>query len=310
VFIDSPEVYDDPENEKRWKPDNFDSESQGKVTVHTALVRSMNRVAIKVMKACGDNEGKAINEVIDWARKLGLNTPFKQELGLALGSSCVKPWELVNAYSVFNRGGRKPKLGFVRKVTDRFGRVLLNNTSYLDPYQSWDEKLDRAYDRVVSPLPRVVDPDSAFIMTHLMHGVTERGTAYLVHQLAKPAAGKTGTTNDSTDAWFIGFTRDLITGVWLGHDAPSDPLGPYETGARTAVPLWLKYMQKVLADRPQGEFDVPPGITFARIETTTGLLARPDTPNSVLEAFKRGDEPKEFVQAKDLAKPGEMLKVD
>jgi penicillin-binding protein 1A len=310
VFMDSAEVYDDPENETRWKPDNFDAESKGKVTVHTALVNSMNRVAIKVMRVCGDGESDAIARVIDWAKRLGITTGLKQELGLALGSSCVKPWDLIRAYAVFNRGGREAQFSFIRKVTDRFGRVLLNRTSWLDPFQSWDEKFDRAYDRLRRPPRRLIDADSAYVMTHLMYGVTQRGTAYLVRGLGKPAAGKTGTTNDSTDAWFIGFTRDVITGVWLGYDSPATPLGPFETGARTAVPLWLKYTQRILAQRPQKDFDVPPGITFARIDAATGLLARPDMPNSVLEAFKRGDEPKEFTPAKDLARPGAFFKVD
>jgi penicillin-binding protein 1A len=310
VFIDSPEVYDDPENEKRWKPDNFDSDSKGMVTVHMALVQSMNRVAIKVLKACGDDEGKAIHAVIDWAKKLGFSTPFKEELGLALGSSCVKPWDLANAYAIFNQGGRKPKLNFIRKVTDRFGRVLINNTAPQDPFQTWDEKFDRAYDRVSTQLPRILSPQANFIITHLLQAVATTGTAYLVHQLGKPAAGKTGTTNDSTDAWFVGFTHDVVTGFWIGHDSPTDPLGPYETGATCAVPIWLKYMQRTLADRPQAEFDVPPGITFARIDTKTGLLARPDTLNSVLEAFKEGQEPKEYVPAKDVAPSGQFFKVD
>ncbi len=304
IIIDSAIVYDDPENQNRWKPENYERDFQGKVTVYTALVKSMNVPSIKVLDAVG------IKEDIAWAHKLGITTSLREELGLALGSSCVKPWDLLNVYSVFNMGGRKPKLFMIKKVTDRFGRVLINHTSYKDPWQSWDEKFDRAYDRLQNPMPRLLSSQSNYILTDLLHGVATRGTGARARQLGKPVAGKTGTTNDSADAWFMGFTHDVVTGVWVGHDEPKDPLGRGENGSRAALPIWLKYMQEILAERPQDDFDVPAGITFARIDPKTGLLARPDTPNSVREAFKQGEQPKEFVQAKDVVKPGQFFKVD
>jgi penicillin-binding protein 1A len=222
----------------------------------------------------------------------------------------VKPWDLVNVYSVFNLGGRKPKLHMIRKITDRFGRVLLNRTSYHDPWQPWDEKFDRAYDRLVTPMPRLISRESNYILTHLLNGVATRGTGARAKRLGKPVAGKTGTTNDSADAWFMGFTHDVVTGVWVGHDEPKDPLGRGENGSRAALPIWLSFMQEVLADRPQDNFEVPPGITFARIDPLSGKLARPDTPNSVLEAFRRGEEPKEYVPARDMVNSDQFFKVD
>ncbi len=304
VIIDSPVVHDDPEHEQRWKPENYEKEFQGKVTVHTALTRSMNIPSIKVMEDVG------VRNAIEWAKKLGITTPLRYEMGLALGSSCVKPWELIQVYSVFNLGGQKQPLHTIKKVTDRFGRVLLNNTSYADPWQSWDEKFDRAYDQLTKPMPRVVSKESNFMITNLLKGVATYGTGASAQALGKPVAGKTGTTNDSADAWFMGFTHDIVTGVWVGHDEPSNPLGRGENGSRAALPIWLRFMQKALDKRPQGDFDVPEGITFARIDPVTGLLARPDTPNSVLEAFRQDEEPKEYVPASDMAKPDQFFKVD
>jgi penicillin-binding protein 1A len=304
VIIDSAVVYDDPEAEMRWKPENYEHDFKGKVTVHTALTMSMNVPSIKVLEDVGIPENMA------WARKLGITTPMREELGLALGASCVKPWDMAQVYSVFNMGGRKPRLHMVRKVTDRFGRVLINNTSYHDPWQAWDEKFDRAYDRLVTPMPRIVSRDSNFILTNLLKSVATRGTGARAKRLGKPVAGKTGTTNESADAWFMGFTHDVVTGVWVGHDEPKDPLGRGENGSRAALPIWLSFMQKVLAERPQDDFDVPPGITFARIDPISGLLARPDTPNSVVEAFKRGEQPKDYVKARDMVDPGQFFKVD
>ena len=304
VLIDSAIVYDDPENQNRWKPENYDSNFKGKVTVHTALINSMNVPSIKVLDAVG------IKEAIEWAHVLGITTPLREELGLALGSSCVKPWDLVKVYSVFNMGGRKTDLGFVRKITDRFGRVLINRTSHMDPWQPWSDKYDRAYDRLVSPRERLLTAQSNYILVNLLKGVASRGTAARARQLGKPAAGKTGTTNDSADAWFMGFTHDVVTGVWVGNDEPKDPLGRGENGSRAALPIWISFMQDALGERPQGDFDVPPGIVFVRIDPFSGMRARPGTPNSVMEAFRYEERPREFAPAADMAQPGQLFKVD
>jgi penicillin-binding protein 1A len=304
VLIDSAIVYDDPENQNRWKPENFDADFKGKVTVHMALVNSMNVPAIKVLDDVG------IPETIAWAHKLGITTPLKEELGLALGSSCLKPWDLTQVYAVFSQGGRRAPANFMRKVTDRWGRVLINHTSPLDPWQSWDEKLDRGYDHVARPPEQLIEPRANYILLHLLVGVATRGTAANAHLLGKDVAGKTGTTNDSADAWFVGFTHDLVTTVWVGNDEPKDPLGRGETGSRAAVPMWVNYMRRALGERPQADFDVPPGISFARIDPSTGLLARPGTPHSVVEAFLQGKEPKEYLPSADVAAPDQYFKVD
>ncbi len=204
----------------------------------------------------------------------------------------------------------KPRYHFIKKITDRFGRVLVNQASYLDPWQSWDEKFDRAYDRLVTPMPRLMDREHNYILTHLLQGVATRGTAARSRRLGKPVAGKTGTTNDSADAWFLGFTHDVVTAVWVGNDEPKDPLGRGENGSRSALPIWIDFMAKALAERPQANFDVPPGITFVRIDPVSGLRARPGTPGSVLEAFLRDDKPQKFVPADDVAKPDQFFKVD
>jgi penicillin-binding protein 1A len=304
VIMDTPVVYNDPENQSRYKPEPYERQFKGKVTVHTALINSMNLPAIKVIEDVG------VKETIAWANDLGIKTPLREELGLGLGSSCVRPWEMVNVYSVFNMGGRKPKLYMIKKITDRFGRVLANNSSHKDPWQSFNEKIDRAYDRLANPLPRLISEDSNYILTHLLKGVASRGTGARAKRLGKPAAGKTGTTNDSADAWFMGFTHDIVTGVWVGHDEPKDPLGRGENGSRAALPIWLSFMQKALEERPQDDFDVPVNIAFTRIDPVSGLLARPDTPNSVLEAFKRDEQPEDYVPAQDMVRSGQFFKVD
>jgi penicillin-binding protein, 1A family len=304
LIVDSAVVYDDPDNEKRWKPENFDADFKGPVTVHTALVKSMNLPAIKVLDAVG------INEAIAWDHKLGISTTLAPELGLALGASCVKPWDLLHAYAVFNQGGFRTTSHFIRKVTDRYGRVLLNHTSYLDPYQTWDERFDRAYDHVADTPERLISAESNYVLLSLLKAVCLYGTGAGTQTIRKPVAGKTGTTNKSADAWFVGFTHDVVTLAWIGHDDPKDPLGIAETGSHTVVPNWANYMGRILAHRPQADFEVPPGIVFAQIDPDTGYLARPDAPRSVQAAFKDGEQPTQYGRADDVARPGQFFKVD
>jgi penicillin-binding protein 1A len=304
VIVDSAVVYDDPDNEKRWKPENFDADFKGPVTVHTALVKSMNLPAIKVLDAVG------VTEAINWDHKLGITTPLAPELGLALGASCVKPWDLLQAYAVFNQGGFKTTSHFIRKVIDRYGRVLLNHTSYLDPYQTWDERFDRAYDRVADPPVRLISAESNYVLLSLLKAVCLYGTGAGAQTIHKPVAGKTGTTNKSADAWFVGFTHDVISLAWIGHDDPKDPLGIVETGSHTVVPIWANYMGRILAHRPQADFEIPKNITFAQIDPDTGYLARPDAPRSVQAAFKDGEQPTQYGRADDVVRPGQFFKVD
>ena len=135
-----------------------------------------------------------------------------------------------------------------------------------------------------------MDPRSAFITVSLMHEVATVGTGAQASKLGKPAAGKTGTTNDSFDTWFMGFTRDLLAGVWLGYDQNEMPLGRYETGGRAALPIWLSYMQKALGPRPQPDFPVPDGIALVSIDPATGRRAEAGG-RSVVEPFKVENQP-------------------
>jgi penicillin-binding protein 1A len=304
IIVDSAIVYDDPENKNRWKPENYESDFKGQITLYEALINSLNIPAVKVMDKVG------IGAAIEWAKKLGITTPLREELGLALGSSCVKPWDLVKVYCVFNQGGKRARLHLIKKITDRYGRVLYNRTSYKDPYQSWDEKFDRAYDRLALPRERLLDPQSNYLLVDLLKGVAKHGTGAQASRLGKPAAGKTGTTNDSADAWFMGFTRDVVTGVWVGNDEPKNPLGKGENGSRAALPVWLDFMQQVLRERPQEDFEIPPGVVIRRIDPASGLLAGADFPGSVEAAFKEEQAPKDHVSEKNTSAPEKFFKID
>ena len=193
----------------------------------------------------------------------------------------MSPLELITAYSVFANLGERVTPVFIKKIVDREGRVLEQNTP--DPV-------------------RVIGKDTAFIMTHLLQGVVEQGTGRRVKALNRPVAGKTGTTDNLNDAWFVGYTPDYVTAVWVGYDKEKS-LGASETGASAASPIWLAFMQNILADKPVQSFSVPEGVVFSKIDTETGLLPIAESRETFFECFKEGTVPTEHTP-----QPGTVIK--
>ena len=287
LITDAPLVYRDDENS--WKPQNYGEDFKGDVTMRTALVNSMNIPAVKTAEAIAMKLG-GVQALADWARQLGITTPVKLELGSALGSSCVNLWELTNVYALFARYGERRHSTFVKRVLDRDGRLLEDHAEWRDPWVPLSERLAAASAELARVREQAMDEKTAYILVRLMREVATVGTGARAAALGKPAAGKTGTTNDSFDTWFMGFTHDLATGVWLGYDINETPLARYETGGHAALPIWLDYMQAALRDRPQPEFEPPPGIVEVKIDPETGKPVAEDA-RGVTEPFKEGTEP-------------------
>lgn len=285
ILTDAPLVFRDEENS--WKPQNYGEEFKGDVTVRTALVNSMNIPAVKTAEALVLKYGVSV--LADWARQLGITTEVKPELGSALGSSCVNLWELTNVYALFARYGERRGSTFVKRVLDRDGRVLEDRSDWRDPWVPLGTRLAAGLAAVSRPREQAMDPRTAYTLVHLMREVATVGTGARAARLGKPAAGKTGTTNDSFDTWFMGFTHDLATGVWLGYDINVTPLNRGETGGHAALPIWLEYMRDALRDRPQPEFTPPEGIVLVRMDPETGKAVEQ---GGVEEPFKQGSEPK------------------
>ncbi|MGC3999690.1 MAG: PBP1A family penicillin-binding protein [Anaeromyxobacter sp.] len=287
LITDAPLVYRD--DSSSWKPENYGQDFKGDVTMRTALINSMNIPAVQTYQTLVNKAG-GLQVLADWARTLGISTPVKLELGSALGSSCVLPWELVNVYALFARYGEKRPSTFVKRVLDRDGNVLEDHADYRDAWVGLSARLAAGHAEVTRPREQVMDPRTAYILVHLMREVATVGTGARAAALGKPAAGKTGTTNDSFDTWFVGFTHDLATGVWLGYDVNETPLGRYETGGHAALPIWLDYMSVALKQRDQPEFAPPAGIVEVGIDPETGKAAAPGA-KAVQEPFKAGTEP-------------------
>jgi penicillin-binding protein 1A len=286
ILTDAPLVFRDDDNS--WKPQNYGEDFKGDVTLRTALVNSMNIPAVKTAEALANKFGSGV--LGEWAKGLGISTPVKVELGSALGSSCVNLWELTNVYALFARYGEKRPSTFVKRVVDRDGQVLEDHTDWRDPWVPLATRLAAGVAEVSRPREKAMDEKTAYILVRLMREVATVGTGARAAALGKPAAGKTGTTNDSFDTWFMGFTHDLATGVWLGYDVNVTPLGRWETGGRAALPVWLDYMQAALKDREQPEFVAPEGIVEVKIDPETGKPV-PEEARGVKEPFKVGTEP-------------------
>lgn len=272
----------DESNGKTWKPENFDTNEYGDFPLREALVQSMNLPAIKVLEAVGAREAAA------WAHRLGITTPINEDFSIALGSSCVTLWDLTHAYALFNQQGRKVQSTFVRRIEDREGRVLEDHSAYYDPWASLSTRLAAGYGELFIEREQVMDPASAYVTTNLMKEVCKYGTGARAAAMGRPVAGKTGTTNDAFDAWFMGFSPELVTGVWVGYDTYETPMGKYETGGHTALPIWMDYMSAALKGRPIRDFPQPDGVTWAAIDPKTG---RPNPGGTFQEAYRSGTEP-------------------
>ena len=289
IVMDSPVVYDN------FRPENYGRTFLGALTVAEALARSINNAAVHVLEDTG------IEPAIEMARRLGIRSKLEPGLALALGASSVSLLELTRAYAILGAGGRHVEPRMVLRVKDRDGKVLLENVPLDEAAGAPPEPTDAAQGEsepspVDSALPDgyVLPPAQAFVATSLLRGPIEHpaGTAHAAVSLGRPLAGKTGTTNDHTDAWFVGFSPEIAAGVWVGFDQ-NRLLGKGETGGRAALPIWMDFMKPALADKPVRDFEAPPGIVFARIDAKTGGLATANSESSLFEAFLDGTEPEQ-----------------
>lgn len=285
ILVDSPIVMDDTDAKRRWKPQNFEEDFKGDVTVRTALMNSMNVPAVKTMQQVG------IERAVAYAERLGIRTELKKEPGTALGSSCVTLWELTSVYAVFNRLGLRPEPVFIKRVTDRDGNVLEENADPSDAWQSHEQRLLALQTSVLRAPERVMNAEDAFVVQYLLTQVARYGTAARASQIGRLVAGKTGTTNDGFDAWFMGYTPTLVTGVWVGYDQNVTPLGVREQGGRTALPIWMTYQKRALNGLEEPEWPVPENICLHSVHKETGKRVPQSDPQSTMVPFKCGTEP-------------------
>lgn len=263
ILIDAPVVYHDPALDKVWRPVNFEGRFYGPISLRDALIHSRNLATIRLLDQIG------IPPVVELAQRMGIKSPLSRDLALALGSSSVTLLELTSAYGVFANQGVQVDPMMIRSVTDTAGQIL-----------EFHESQRR----------EVLSKPVAYLMSNLMQDVVQHGTAQRAKVLGRPLAGKTGTTNDFADAWFMGFAPNLAVGVWVGFDDRRS-LGDREAGARVALPVWVDFMRDALPLLPPASFEIPDEITFAKVDPGSGLLAPPDQAGAPVELFITGTEP-------------------
>ena len=269
IVDDSPVQYPFGANGKIWKPDNYDRKFRGPITYQQALEESINVATIKVQERIG------VRRTVDVARRLGVESPLHENLSIALGTSDLTLLELTSAYGSLANQGAWVKPTAIRYVLDSQRKMLEEN---------------------VPQGRQALPPDLAYVVTHMLQGTIERGTGQAAKALGRPAAAKTGTTNDYSNAWFIGFTPHLATGVWVGYDRPRS-LGKDETGARVAVPIWTAFMKEALHGAPVEDFPIPEGVVLVPVDLSmAGTCSRP-----VMIAFISGTEPRNNCGPKPIA---------
>lgn len=247
-----------------WKPKNYDNNFRGPVTMREALTYSINIASIKIMEQTG------APYTAEFAQKLGFKSKIEANLSLALGTASISPFELTEAYATFANGGNQLPAYFINKVTDNDGTILQQTAAPV-------------------PVP-TLSPEASYVITNLMQSVVASGTGHRASLINRPVAGKTGTTNEGKDAWFVGYIPQLVTGVWVGYDQERS-LGSGGTGGQASAPIWGEYMQKATTNLPVEDFKAPENISFVLINPRTGKLAKEGTPGAVMECFIKGTEP-------------------
>jgi len=297
IFLDAPLVFNshNPAGEfVTWKPQNYSHRYEGATSMRRALSASNNIVTIRILETIG------IDYATTYAQTLGIESPIARDLTFALGSSALTPMELASAYSVFASGGIRQKPIYITKILDRDGRVLES----IDPADALTSTA------IIHPqtAERVMTPESAYLITNMMESVVREGTGGRALELARPVAGKTGTTNELKDAWFAGFVPQLVAVTWIGYDQEKT-LGRGETGAQAALPGWVSFMAQATRNMEPLPFTIPDSIEFYNIDPATGLLA-PDSGEFNIEAFAPGTAPTETSEEAQRPKARDFNRMD
>jgi penicillin-binding protein 1A len=301
LINDAPVVFEDEGLEATWRPENYSGKVFGPTRLRQALVKSRNLVSIRLLRAIG------IGYAIDYVSRFGFDPKrLPRDLSLALGSGAVTPLEIVRGFSVFANGGYRAVPYFIDRIEDANGEPLYR----AEPFtvcEGCEEKLQAMVEEgngepfvgpptkdevmPVNIAPRVITPQNAYLIRSMMSDVIRYGTGQRARVLGRPdLAGKTGTTNDQHDAWFSGYTSNLVATAWVGFDKPL-PLGASETGGRAALPMWIEFMRTALKGLPVQLPEQPPGLVTVRIDPETGLLAGARHPDAIFETFRQENVP-------------------
>ncbi len=283
-ILDAPFVIDQGAGLGKWKPANYTNKFYGPTPMRIGIEQSRNLMTVRLAQTIG------MEKVVDYAERFGVVEGMQPHLSYALGAGETTLLQITAAYGMLVNGGKKIEPSLIDRVVDRHGRTLWKHDAR--PCEGCDRS---AWDGGPPPaIPdtraQLVDPASAYQVVSMLEGVVQRGTGRRIAELGRPLAGKTGTTNDNVDTWFVGFSPNLAVGVFAGFDQPRT-LGAHDTGSSVAAPIFKAFMGEALKDRPIVDFRIPPGIRLVWIDHDTGVRAAAGARGAILEAFKPGTEP-------------------
>ncbi len=284
IVLDAPLVIDQGPGLPLWRPENYSDTFYGPSTLRTGIERSRNLMTVRLAREIG------MDRVQELARRFGVDRGLGTNLAASLGSNEVDLLNITEAYAMLVNGGREIRGQLVERIQDRFGKSIMRRDERPCPdcqKLAWDGAPPPA---LPDTREEVVDSRHAYQMVTMLEGVVQRGTATSAKRIGKPVAGKTGTTNDARDAWFVGFSPDLAVGVYVGFDRPRN-LGRQATGGSVALPIWTDFMTAALEGAPATPFRTPPGVRLVRVDAETGLLPGNGTQTVIAEAFLPGTEP-------------------
>ncbi|MBL8576259.1 MAG: penicillin-binding protein 1A [Mesorhizobium sp.] len=267
-----------------WSPKNYDGKPAGPSTLRAGIERSRNLMTVRLANDMG------MKIVAEYAERFGVYDKLAPYLPMALGSGETTVMRMVTAYSVMANGGLQIKPSLIDRIQDRYGKTVYKHDERACEGCVAAEWSDQPEPELVDNADQVLDPMTAYQITSMMEGVVQRGTATTLRELNRPMAGKTGTTNDYKDAWFVGFTPNLVVGLYVGFDQPQT-LGTGTTGGGLSAPIFKEFMAEALKDTPPVEFQVPEGMTLIAINRKTGMRAQEGEADTIMEAFKPGTGP-------------------
>jgi penicillin-binding protein 1A len=284
IVLDAPLAIDQGVGKDIWKPENYENKFYGPSTLRLGLEKSRNLMTVRLAQDLG------MPLISEYSRRFGVYDQLMPLLSMALGAGETTLLRLTTAYCAFANGGKQVQASMIDRIQDRFGKTIWRHDNRECPACDAQDWHGQSEPGLTDTRKQIVDPHTAYQITSMLEGVVKRGTGYRVSKVGKPLAGKTGTTNDEKDAWFVGFSPDLVAGIFVGFDNPR-PMGKGETGGGIAAPIFRDFMRAALDDKPATPFRVPPGIKLVRIDAKTGMRAQQGTEKTILEAYKPNEDP-------------------
>ena len=279
LILDAPFVLDQGVGLPKWKPVNYSKKFYGLMTLRQGVEQSKNLMTVRLAQDIG------MDKVAEMTKRVGINDNLPQFLSSSLGAADARVIDMASAYAIIVNGGKKVSPYLIERIQDRDGKTIYKE----DTYDCHDCNADKWENQMPPHKPetreQIVDPLTAYQMTSILEGVAIRGTGAKLRSLNRHLGGKTGTTNENKDAWFVGFSPDLVAAVYVGYDSPVS-LGRFETGAAAALPIFYDFIKDALKDVPDSNFRIPQGIKLVRINPNTGKLSQPGDATVIVEAIK------------------------